>query len=52
MNDKQAIDWLEALAKYFETLDNHGEDLTHWSNIANANTARKIAKLIVDTKQN
>lgn len=41
-----AIAWLEEAARYFETRDAHGEDSAHWSNVYNAETARKIAGLV------
>lgn len=37
------IKWLRECAEYFERRDTGGEDMAHWANVANAETARKIA---------
>ena len=41
-----AIEWLENAAKYFEKAPTNGEDMTYWSNVKNAENARKIAILL------
>ena len=46
MNTQVCIEWLEACAKYFENKETYGDDMAHWSNVINAQNARKIrAKL-------
>lgn len=41
--DTSAISkWLDDLALYFEHRDTHGEDRSHWANVYNAETARKV----------
>jgi hypothetical protein len=49
MDKRQAVEWLEAVAKYFEARDTHGEDLAYWSNVLHAENARKIVKILVDS---
>ncbi|MCA0358692.1 MAG: hypothetical protein LCH78_17910 [Proteobacteria bacterium] len=38
--------WLYECARYFERRPTNGEDAAHWSNVANAENARKYAALI------
>ena len=42
----EAISWLDACARYFETLDTRGEDKAYWANVYNAQNCRNIAELI------
>lgn len=37
------IAWLTAAAVYFANRPTHGEDRAHWSNVYNAENARKLA---------
>jgi hypothetical protein len=46
MTNEDAIKWLEQAAKYFEKRPTNGEDSAHWSNVYNAESARKIAELL------
>lgn len=46
MTEKQAMEWLNETAIYFENRPTHGEDKAHWSNVYNADSARKISKLL------
>ncbi|AGS80903.1 hypothetical protein [Caulobacter phage Cr30] len=41
-----AIAWLNEAACYFERRPTKGEDAARWSNVTNAETARRIAKLL------
>lgn len=41
-----AVQWLQKASNYFERIETHGEDKVYWSNVANAESAKKIAALI------
>jgi len=41
-----ALMFLEATAIYFTNRDTGGEDRAHWANVSNAETCRKIARLL------
>lgn len=38
--------WADEAARYFENRPTNGEDLAHWSNVMNAENARKIASYL------
>lgn len=42
----EAIAWLDEAAKYFAGRPTGGEDIRHWSNVSNAENARRIADLL------
>jgi hypothetical protein len=46
MKKDAAISFLEEAASYFESRSTGGEDMAHWSNVANAENCRKIVRLL------
>ena len=40
------IKWCSEAAHYFENRKTNGEDLAHWSNVINAQTAREISSFL------
>lgn len=43
---KEAQEFLEQAARYFQKRPTKGEDAAHWSNVANSENCRSIADLI------
>lgn len=46
MNKKQAIEFLNEAANYFEKRPTGGEDKAYWANVYNAESCRDIVDLI------
>src|ERR1700692_4300941 len=46
MTKEEMVTWLEECAVYFERRDTGGEDMAFWSNVYNAENARKIARYL------